>query len=102
MKAATSIEPVEALNRLLEIATAFWASQTFFAACNWGLFEALGDAPATAEDLAQRLAIHPLGCRRLLLPLQELGLVERDQDRYRNSALGNFCTSKSPVPLEPL
>jgi hypothetical protein len=102
MKTVTTIEPMAALNRLLEIATAFSVSQTFFTACNLGVFEVLSNEPATAEDLAQRVGIHPLGCRRLLMALKELGLVERDQDLYRNSELGNFCTSKSTVLLEPL
>lgn len=102
MKTTTTIAPILALNRLLEIATAFSVSQTFFAACNLGIFEALGNAPATAEELAQQVGIHPQGCRRLLMSLQESGLIERDQERYCNSALGAFCTSTSTVPLEAL
>jgi hypothetical protein len=100
MKAVNTIAPMDALNRLLEIATAFWMSQSFFTACSLGMFEALGEEPATAEDLARRLGIHPQGCRRLLMPLKDLALVEHDGDCFRNSALGSFCTSTSPVPLE--
>ena len=102
MKTTTTIEPIVALNRLLEIATAFSVSQTFFAACNLGIFEALDNALATAEELAQQVGIHPQGCRRLLMSLQESGLIEQDQERYCNSALGAFCTSTSVVPLEAL
>jgi acetylserotonin O-methyltransferase len=100
MYAAKTLDSVDALNRILDIATAFWKSQTFFTACQLGVFEALGTAPATAADLAQRLGLDPLACRRLLLPLRELGLVEQDEDRFQNSALGSFCTSTSTVPLE--
>jgi hypothetical protein len=93
---------MNALNRLLDISLGFAVSQTFFSACQLGLFEALSAGPATTEQLAERLGIHPLGCRRLLAALQQLGLVERDGDCYRNSALGQYCTAGSPVPLEPL
>jgi acetylserotonin O-methyltransferase len=100
MVAVKTLDSVDALNRILEISTAFWKSQTFFTACRLGVFEALGEAPATPEDLAQRLGVNPLACRRLLVPLRELGLVEQEADQFQNSELGSFCTSTSPVPLE--
>jgi acetylserotonin O-methyltransferase len=100
MAAVKALDSVDALNRILDISTAFWKSQTFFTACRLGVFEALGEAPATTEDLAQRLGVNPLACRRLLLPLRELGLVEQKADQFQNSELGSFCTSTSPVPLE--
>jgi DNA-binding IclR family transcriptional regulator len=100
MAAVKTLDSVDALNRILDIATAFWKSQTFFTACQLGVFETLGEAPATPEDLAQRLGVNPLACRRLLVPLRELGLVEQHADQFRNSELGSFCTSTSPVPLE--
>jgi ubiquinone/menaquinone biosynthesis C-methylase UbiE len=102
MKPMKALKPVQALNRLVEIASGYAVSQTFFTACRLGLFEQLSKGPATAEDLSQRLSIHPNGCRRLLVALAHLGLVEREDGLYQNSELGNFCTSKSPVPLEPI
>jgi len=102
MKPMQAMKPLEALNRLQEIATSFWVSQTFFAACSLGLFDELGRGAATVEEVSKRINIHPNGCRRLLVALAHLGLVERENGTYRNSELGNFCTSKSPVPLEPV
>src|SRR5262245_4909082 len=102
MKQTGAITPIDAMNRLFDISTAFWRSQVFFTACRLGVFDALGERPATAEELARRLGVHPLGCRRLLMALDGLGLVEAGQDGFRNSALGGFCTSSSAVPLEPL
>ena len=99
---AKTTENVNALNRLLEIATGFWTSQTFFTACQLGVFDALAEAPATPDDLAQRLGIPPLACRRLLLPLSALGLVEQQTGSFQNSAIGTYCTSSSLVPLEAL
>jgi acetylserotonin N-methyltransferase len=96
------MKPVEALNRLLEFATDFCVSQTFFTACNLGLFEQLGQEPATADGLAQKLHIHPEACRRLLMVLVHLALVQRENNVYRNSELGQYCTSKAPTSLEPI
>jgi methyltransferase family protein len=75
--AVRTLDSVDALNRILDIATAFWKSQMFFTACRLGVFEALAETPATQEDLARRLGVNPLACRRLLVPLRELGLVNR-------------------------
>jgi hypothetical protein len=96
------MKPVEALNRLTEIVTSFCASQMFAASCTLGLFDQLAAGPATAEELGERLGINPNGCRRLLVALLQLGLLDREGDRYRNSELGTFLTSTSRVPLEPL
>jgi|SRR5579864_7420095 len=100
MAAVKTLDSVDALNRILDIATALWKSQTFFTACRLRVFEALGEAPATPEDLARRLSVNPLACRRWLVPLRELGLLEQEADQFPNSELGGFCTSTSSVPLE--
>jgi hypothetical protein len=102
MKPVEPMTPLTALNRLNEIATSFLASQVFFSACNLGLFEQLGKQAATAEELGRKLSIHPEGCRRLLAPLAQIGLVSREEERYRNSELAGFLTSQSAVELEPL
>ena len=96
------MKPLEALNRLNDIAASFMVTQAFSAACNLGVFEELSRGPSTAEELARKLSVHPDGCRRLLAVLRQLGLVEPTSDRYRNSELGDFLTSQSAVPLEPL
>ena len=96
------MKPLEALNRLNDIAASFMVTQAFSAASNLGIFEELRRGPSTAEDLARKLSVHPDGCRRLLAVLRQLGLVEPTSDRYRNSEPGDFLTSQSAVPLEPL
>jgi SAM-dependent methyltransferase len=85
--------------RLTDIAFSFILSKAFQTAHDLGLFEALSDGSVKAEDLATRLKIHPDGCRRLLMTLVHLGLVERDSDGFHNSQLGQLCTSGSPVNL---
>jgi hypothetical protein len=94
------MKPVEALNRISVIATAFCQSQVFFAACKLGVFDALDKAAISAEDVAKSVGIHPEGCRRLLAALADMGLVGREDGLYRNSEVGKFCTSASPVKLQ--
>ncbi len=99
---APSTGPIQALNRILDIATGYCTVQTFVAACKLGVFEELSNGSISAEDLAKRIAIHPTGCRRFLSALVQFGFAERDGDLYRNSELGNYCCSKSPVNLAPI
>ena len=95
-------KPVQALNRLLDIITGYCAAQAFLAGCKLSLFEELSQGATTASDLARRVKIHPEGCRRLLVVLAKLGLVQRQGVLYRNSELGQFCSSKSTVNLAAL
>ncbi len=94
-----ALNPIEALNRLRQFGLSFAISQPFFAACNMGIFDLLLDGPATAEDLGKKLHINPEGCRRLLVVLHRLGLLERNGDRYHNSELGMLLTAQSPYPM---
>jgi 3-hydroxy-5-methyl-1-naphthoate 3-O-methyltransferase len=102
MQSTAGMKPVEALNRLLDIATSYCVSQAFFTACDLGLFERLSHGAMTAEDLGQKLNIHPHGCARLLAVLRHLGLVEREGEQYRNTEVSSYCTSQSAVPLGPV
>ncbi len=96
------MKSVHALNRLRELGMSFTVTHTFAAACKMGVFDQLAAGPLTGEELARRLEIHPEGCRRFLVALKGIGLLERDGDRFRNSELGELCTAKSPLPLAAL
>jgi predicted transcriptional regulator len=102
MKADRAMKPVEALNRIADIVTAFGISQVFYTSCKLKVFDQLAQGPTTAENLASRLHIHPVGCRRLLAALVDIGLVVSEGGLYRNSELGGFCTSASSVRLAAL
>jgi hypothetical protein len=90
---------VRGLVRLSEIAFACAYSQAFQTAYDLGVFETLSDGSAKLDEVAARLKIHPTGCRRLLMALLNLGLIERDGEGFRNSELGQMCSSRSPVNL---
>jgi len=96
------VTPVEALNHLSELIISFAQAQAFAAAVKLGVMEELGKGPATPEEIAARVNIHPQGCRRLLMALCNLGLAESDAGRFRASAIGQYCSSQSPVNLAPI
>lgn len=94
--------PVQALNQLRQLGLGFAVSQSFFAACEMGIFDRLAGKPASAVGLAQQLGIHPEGCRRLLVVLHRLGLLTRNGDEFSNAELAGFLTSDSPFRMNGL
>ncbi len=72
--------------RIMNMASAFYESSVLFAASDLGLFAALGvRREATADDLANALTLHPRGTRLLLDACVALGLLIKEEDRYRNA-----------------
>jgi ubiquinone/menaquinone biosynthesis C-methylase UbiE len=72
----------------MQIATGFWASKTLAAADELDLFTRLsGTAGVTHEELARALGIQPRPAEMLLTACAALGLLEKSDGRYRNSAL---------------
>jgi len=98
---ADSSKLVQAQMRLIELAWGFVSTQAFASAYDLGVFDALTQQPATLDEIARRIDIRPVACRRLLMLLVSLGLVERDADGFRNSEAGELCSSRSAVQLGP-
>ena len=89
----------KSLSRLMAIAFGFVNSQALLSAQELGVFDALGNESLTLEALAGKIGLSPVACRRLLMVLVTLELVERDGDRFRNTELGRLCSSSSSVNL---
>jgi SAM-dependent methyltransferase len=89
----------QALNQLAAIAFGFVHSQALHTAFSLGVFEALAGAAMTADELASRVKAHPTALRRLLVVLAHLDLLTRDGPRFRNSELGQFCSSRAAVNI---
>jgi acetylserotonin N-methyltransferase len=89
----------QALTRLAGIAFGFVNSQALHSACELGVFDALADGPATPDELAKRTGLKPVACRRLLMALASLDLVACERGLFRNTDLGQFCSSRSEVNL---
>jgi len=82
---------------ILALATAYWDSQTLLTANRLGLFALLGEEPKTLQEIVGELETQARGTRLLLNACVALGLVEEDQGRYANSALGAaFLTPGRP------
>src|SRR5829696_7269356 len=81
---AANLSPIP----LMQIATGFWASKTLAAANELNLFTRLsGTAGMTIEEAARALAIHSRPAEMLLTGCAALGLLEKQDGRYRNSPL---------------
>jgi SAM-dependent methyltransferase len=76
----------DGITAVSSVAYGFMGSQALFAALELGLFTELHAGPADLEALAGRLGAEPRLLRALLEACVATELLERDGDRYRNSA----------------
>jgi SAM-dependent methyltransferase len=88
---------------IMRIALGFMAAKHLFAASAIGLFEALAGGPTTLEALAATCGIPPRTLRISADAMVSLGLIERDGERYRNSAAaGAFLAGAAGPDLRPM
>lgn len=80
------------INKLYDLATAFWASGTVIAAVKLALFTKLGDDKLSADAIARKIGGNKRWTEKLLIACASLGLLEKDGKLYKNS----------PVALEYL
>ena len=72
--------------RIMQIATGFWASKALLSAVELGVFGALADGPVDLSALRARLNLHQRAARDFLDALVALGLLHRDDNgHYSNS-----------------
>jgi 3-hydroxy-5-methyl-1-naphthoate 3-O-methyltransferase len=74
-------------SELLELATGYQRSKTLFALVDFGLPTLLARRSLPLDEIARHLEVHPLAADRFLNACAALGLVERVDDEYRNTAL---------------
>jgi len=74
------------MERIMQLGLGFWASKTLLSAIELGLFTELAKGPADGESLRTRIGIHPRAARDFFDTLLALGMLERDNGRYRNTA----------------
>jgi SAM-dependent methyltransferase len=78
------------------------AAKHLFVANEVGLFEALGAAPATLDDLAHRTSIPRRTLRILADAMVALGFLERQGDKYQNTPVSStFLSGRTPTDLRP-
>ena len=80
--------------------TALVAARAVTTAVMLGVFDSFHEAPSTPGELAERLGLDPLGAETLLTALWTLGYVERDGDRFANTAVSDrLLWSSSPESI---
>jgi len=75
--------------RLFQMATAFWVSQTLFAAAELEVFTTLEQRPLTKEEFCRALGMELRPGQALLGGLSALGLVHVRAGRYANAPLAS-------------
>jgi len=81
--------------QIFELATGFMRAKHLFVAGELGIFEKLADGPATLDELAAKLGTPRRTTRIVADAVTALGLLERQGDKYRNSALAQAHLSGS-------
>ena len=83
--------------KLLQMAMGFWASKALLSAVELDLFTVLGRGPRTATQLVEQLRLHPRSAQDFLDALVALGVLDRDDGLYRNTAeAGTFLDRAKP------
>jgi 2-polyprenyl-3-methyl-5-hydroxy-6-metoxy-1,4-benzoquinol methylase len=86
-----NVDPIDA------IAGGFRQSQILFTACRMGVFEVIGHDSFSLDALSQQLHVNQRGLRILCDALAAIGLLEKENGQFRNSALAlEFLLSDSP------
>jgi len=88
-------------SRILELASSFYDSCVLFAASDAGVFTALAELEsADAQRLTDKLNLDPRGARLLLDACVAVGLLEKQDQLYRNTPdSGMFLVPGSPGDL---
>jgi len=81
---------VSDLEKVLELGLGFWASKAVLSAVELGLFTLLAEGPADADTLALRLGLHSRSARDFLDALTALGMLDRTNGRYANTAASDY------------
>jgi precorrin-6B methylase 2 len=72
---------------IMELGFAFWGSKTLLSAVELGVFSELADVgPLDGDTLRERLGLHPRSAADFLDALVGLGMLERDDGHYSNTA----------------
>src|SRR3954451_5677854 len=79
-------QPPVTPDAILELGFAFWGSKTLLSAIELGVFSELAGGGLDGEELRERLALHPRSAADFLDALVALGMLEREDGRYANTA----------------
>src|SRR5262245_59771371 len=93
MSTAHAVTP----ERVMQLGLGFWASKTLLSSIDLGLFTERANGHLTAGALTTRLNLHQRIARDFFDTLVSLGMLEREGDRYQNTAeTAQFLVRTSP------
>jgi hypothetical protein len=78
----------------MQIGLGFWASKTLLSAVEMELFTELAKHPEDLHTLQGRLGLHPRAARDFLDALVALGLLQRRDEKYSNTASTDLFLDK--------
>lgn len=82
-------------DRIMQLGFGFRGAKVLLSAVELDLFSELAMAPLDGETLRQRLGLHPRGWRDFFDTLVALGMIERQDDVYRNTPETDFYLDRS-------
>ncbi|MDB5295405.1 MAG: tcmO [Phycisphaerales bacterium] len=85
MTAPQSIPQDPSADRILQLGLGFWGSKVLLTAVELGVFTALAEGPADAEQLRRRLGVHARSAADFFDALVALGMLGRTDGRYANT-----------------
>lgn len=86
--------------KILGISGAYWQTCALHAGVRLGVFDAIGEGAATAEEVARKSATDPRATAMLLNALSAMELLAKAGDTYRNTpASATFLVQSSPEYL---
>jgi ubiquinone/menaquinone biosynthesis C-methylase UbiE len=71
---------------ILQLGLGFWGSKTLLSAIELGLFTELAARPRSGDELRASLGLHERSARDFFDALVALGMLDRSDDRYANTA----------------
>ncbi len=88
---ATKLSP----EKVLGLGMSFWNAKTLLSAVELGVFDALAKSPADLETLTRRLGLHERSARDFFDALVALGMLEREEGVFRNTAETDFFLDRA-------
>src|SRR5437762_14354969 len=84
--APTTSEHTLSPDKILQLGFAFWGSKALLSAIGIGLFTELGQQKLSLAAIRERLHLHARSAHDFLDTLVSMGMLERDNGLYSNTA----------------
>jgi hypothetical protein len=82
-------------NAIMQLGFAYWGSKTLLSAVELGLFTALANGPLTLDEIRTRFGLHERSARDFLDALVALGMLKREQGKYKNTPATDVYLDRS-------